>query len=58
MFLKSTNLFESEKDWCFCQDFVSIKKEGQEFRSLEVRRKLIALKKKDAANYVALIKKK
>ena len=34
----------------FCQDFVSIKKEGrkekgQGFRSLEVRRKLIALKK-------------
>ena len=29
----------------FCQDFVSIKKEGwQEFRSLEVQRKLIALK--------------
>ena len=22
--LKSANLFESERDWCFCQDFVSI----------------------------------
>ena len=33
------------QDFGFCQDFVSIKKEGgQEFRSLEVRRKLIALK--------------
>ena len=47
--LKSTNLFESEMDWCFCQDFVSIKKEGkrkegQEFGSLEVPCKLIALK--------------
>ena len=42
--LKSANLFESERDWCFCQDFVSIKKEGKKFRSLEVRRKLIALK--------------
>ena len=30
--LKSANLFESERDGCFCQDFVSIKKEeeGQE----------------------------
>ena len=44
--LKSANLFESERDWCFCQDFVSIKKEkGKKFRSLEVRGKLIALKK-------------
>ena len=35
------------QDFGFCQDFVSIKKEGgQEFRSLEVRRKLIALKKR------------
>ena len=39
--LKSVNLFESERKWCFCQDFVSIKKEGQEFRPLEVRCKLI-----------------
>ena len=35
------------QDFGFCQDFVSIKKEeeGKKFRSLEVRRKLIALKK-------------
>ena len=32
-------------NWLVCQDFVAIKKEeGQEFRSLEVRRKLLALK--------------
>ena len=30
--LKSANLFESERDWCFCQDFVSIKKEGRRRR--------------------------
>ena len=40
--LKSGNLSKFESDWCFCQDFVSMKKE-EEFRSLEVRRKLIAL---------------
>ena len=35
------------QDFDFCKDFVSIKKEveGQEFRALEVQRKLIALKK-------------
>ena len=35
------------QDFDFCKDFVSIKKEGggQQFRSLEVQRKLIALKK-------------
>ena len=33
------------QDFVFFQDFVSMEKEGQEFRSLEVRRKLIALKK-------------
>ena len=27
--LKSASLFESERDWCFCQDFVSIKKEEE-----------------------------
>ena len=45
--LKLANLFESERNLCFCQDFVSKKKEeveGKKFRSLEVRRKLIALK--------------
>ena len=39
--LKSTNLFESERDWCFCQDFVSKKRrrrKDKKFRSLEVRR--------------------
>jgi hypothetical protein len=37
--LKSAKLFESERDWCFCQDFVWIKKEeeGKKFRSSEVR---------------------
>ena len=30
-------IFEPERNWCFCQDFVSRQKEGQEFRSLEVR---------------------
>ena len=32
------------QDFGFFQDFVSMKKEGKEFRPLEVRRKLIALK--------------
>ena len=46
-FVKLANLFESERNWYFCQDFVSKKKEeeGKKFRSLEVRCKLIALKK-------------
>ena len=26
---KSAKLFESERDWCFCQDFVSMEKEGK-----------------------------
>ena len=44
----------------FCQDFVSIKKEGgrkegQEFRSLEVRRKLIALKNVNKPNSTTFI---
>ena len=31
-------IFEPERNWCFCQDFVSMEKEGgQEFRSLELR---------------------
>ena len=47
--LKLAKLFESERTRCFCQDFVSKKKEeeeeeGKKFRSLEVRRKFIALK--------------
>ena len=28
--LKSSKLFESERDWCFCQDFVSMEKEEEE----------------------------
>ena len=39
----------------FCQDFVSIKKEGQEFRSLEVRCKLIALKNSFHASFIVEI---
>ena len=42
--LKSAKLFESEMDWCFCQDFVSMEKK-ENFQSLEAQRKLIALKK-------------
>ena len=48
--LKSAKSFEYGRNWfvCqdigFCQDFVSIKKD-KKFRSLELRRKLIALKK-------------
>ena len=44
-------IFENERNLCFCQDFGVMqgrkegRKEGQEFRSLEVRSKLIALKK-------------
>mgnify|MGYP007048896769 CR=1 FL=1 len=26
--VKPAKLFESERDWCFCQDFVSMEKEG------------------------------
>ena len=48
--VKPAKLFESERDWCFCQDFISKKKEeeeeGKKFRSLEVQLKLIALKNK------------
>ena len=53
-FLKSAKLFEYVRNWFvyqhfgFCQDFVSMEKEGREddkFESLEVRRKLITLKK-------------
>ena len=38
-FSEINNIVESERNWCFCQDFVSMEKEGrgQEFRSLEVR---------------------
>ena len=30
--LKSAKLFESERDWCFCQDFVSMEKEERRRR--------------------------
>ena len=33
------------RNWCFCQDFGVMQGEGKKFRSLEVRGKLIALKK-------------
>ena len=38
--LKSVKLFESVRDRCFCQDFVSTEKEGgggRKFQPLEVR---------------------
>ena len=35
--LKSAKLLESERDWWFCQDFVSMEKGGRKFQSLEVR---------------------
>ena len=42
--LKSAKLFESERDWCFCQDFVSMKKEGRWRR----RRKISILRSANA----------
>ena len=47
-------IFENERNLCFCQDFgvMQGRKEGQEFRSLEVRSKLIALKNVDKKIYI------
>ena len=47
-------IFENERNLCFCQDFgvMQGRKEGQEFRTLEVRSKLIALKNVDKKIYI------